>query len=261
MAGHSVIHHSVGNNGRNVRSDVRIIQALLNANAPIPMSLIPEDGLCGPATISAIRYIQRRFLHSSDPDGRVDPTGPTLRFLADPGKVATPPPATGSIAWGAKVSPEFKAKVIKICTNLAMDPNFLMSAMAFESGESFSPSVKNPSSSATGLIQFMATTATGLGTTTAKLAAMTAVDQLDYVEKYFTPYKGRLATIEDTYMVILWPKAVGEDNSYVLFSKPSNAYTQNAGLDADKDGDITKAEAAARVKAKLTKGLGSGYLG
>jgi len=245
----------------NLPSDVKVVQALLNANLTIPLSLLALDGICGPATIFAIRKIQRRYLNSKAPDGRVDPGGPTLHFLTDPGRIAIPAPATGAIAWGAKVSPEFKAKLIKICANLGVDPNFLMSAMAFESGESFSPSVKNKVSGATGLIQFMPSTASGLSTTTAKLAAMTAVDQLDYVEKYFNPYKGRLNTIEDTYMAILWPKAIGEANSYVCFSSPSKAYDQNAGLDADGDGKVTKAEAAAKVKAKLAKGLQAGYVG
>src|SRR5437870_8368144 len=38
------------------------------------------------------------------------------------------------IAWGKKVSAEFKAKVIAICNGLACDPNYLMAAMAFETG-------------------------------------------------------------------------------------------------------------------------------
>jgi hypothetical protein len=58
-----------------------------------------------------------------------------------------------------------------------------MAAMAFETGETFSPSIKNKASGATGLIQFMRSTAKGSGTTTAALAEMTAVDQLDFVEK------------------------------------------------------------------------------
>jgi len=33
------------------------------------------------------------------------------------------------------------------------------------------------------------------------------------------------------------------------------AYEQNAGLDSNKDGKVTKQEAAAKVKAKLAKGL------
>ena len=90
---------------------------------------------------------------------------------------------------------------------------------------------------------------------------MTAVDQMVYVEKYFNPYKNMLKTIEDVYMAILWPAAIGKANSWVLFSKPSVHYDRNSGLDTNKDGSVTKEEAAAMVKAKLLKGRGAGYFG
>lgn len=164
------------------------------------------------------------------------------------------------LAWGKKVSDKFRQRVIEIAESLGTDPNFLMACMAFESGESFSPSVKNAAGSgATGLIQFMPSTAQALGTTTAKLGAMSAVQQLDYVEKYFKPSKGKLKSLEDVYMAILWPAAVGKPMSYVLFSKSDTAhpkrYIQNAGLDFNRDGIVTKAEAAAKVRKKLEKGL------
>ncbi len=166
------------------------------------------------------------------------------------------------IAWGAKVSADFKKKVLEISTHLGVDPDYLMACMAFESGESFSPSKANAAGSgATGLIQFMPATARALGTTTAALAKMTAVEQLDYVEKYFDPYRNRLKTLDDVYMAILWPAAIGRPDSYALFRSPSTAYTQNAGLDANKDGIVTKAEAAARVRAELHKGEQAGFVG
>ena len=45
------------------------------------------------------------------------------------------------IAWGKspKITPAFKAKVLTISSNLGCDPSHLMSAMAFETGETFSP--------------------------------------------------------------------------------------------------------------------------
>jgi peptidoglycan hydrolase-like protein with peptidoglycan-binding domain len=147
---------------------------------------------------------------------------------------------------------EFRQKVIQIATNLEIDPNFLMAIMSFESGASFSPAKKNAAGSgAIGLIQFMPSTAKALGTTTAQLAAMTAVRQLDFVEKYFMPFKGRLKTIEDAYMAVLFPKAIGKGSSFVLFTRPSKQYTQNRGLDLDGNGVITVAEAASRVKQRL----------
>lgn len=142
-----------------------------------------------------------------------------------------------------------------------MDPNHLMAAMAFETGERFSPSIRNPRSSATGLIQFMASTAKSLGTTTAKLAAMSVEEQLAYVGKYFRPWRGRLKTLSDVYMAILWPRAIGRPESYVLWPKGTPAYAVNRGLDANRDGAVTKGEAAAKVNAKLVKGLSEQWRG
>ena len=165
------------------------------------------------------------------------------------------------LAWGAKVSAKFRERVRDIADGLGCDPSFLMAAMAFETGETFSPSITNAAGSgAIGLIQFMPSTATGLGTTTERLATMTAERQLDYVESYFASSKGKLDTLEDVYMKILWPAAIGRSDTYVLFSKPSIQYTQNRGLDGNGDGAVTKAEAAAPVRNKLVKGLKSPYV-
>jgi hypothetical protein len=111
------------------------------------------------------------------------------------------------------------------------------------------------------LIQFMPKTAKSLGTTIDDLAAMSAVDQLDFVEKYLRPFKKKMRTLSDVYMIILFPAAVGRPEAHVLFKRPSKAYAQNKGLDANKDGQVTKGEAAAKVQAKLVKGLGKSLRG
>jgi hypothetical protein len=165
------------------------------------------------------------------------------------------------IAWGKKVSAPFKAKLIDISTGVGCDPSHLMAAMAFETGERFTPDVRNPVSGATGLIQFMPFTAHALGTTTDALARMTAVDQLDVVKTYLSPYKGRMHTVSDVYMTILWPAAVGKPEAFVLFAAPSKAYAQNAPLDVNRDGQVTKGEAASKVQQKLDKGLGAALRG
>lgn len=165
------------------------------------------------------------------------------------------------IAWGKKVGAAFKKKILLISGNLGCDPSHLMAAMAFETGETFSPSIQNPKSKATGLIQFMPNTAMALGTTIGALKAMSAVQQLDYVEKYLSPYKNKMLSLSDVYMTILWPKGVGKPESYILFKHPSKAYVQNKGLDVNKDLVVTKGEAAAKVQQKLSKGLGNTFRG
>lgn len=135
--------------------------------------------------------------------------------------------------------------------------NDLIGCMAWESAETFSPSIKNAAGSgATGLIQFMPATARGMGTTVEKLAAMSQIEQLSYVYKYFLPQKGKLRNLGDVYMTILWPAGVGKDDSYVLWarSKKPTTYRQNIGLDVNKDGVITRAECVAKVTERYNKG-------
>ena len=63
-----------------------------------------------------------------------------------------------------------------------------------------------------------------------------------------------MKTLEDVYMAILWPAAIGKPDDHVLFAAPGRTYDQNRGLDRDRDGRVTKREAAAAVSAKLAKG-------
>jgi hypothetical protein len=191
-----------------------------------------------------------------------EPAGPTelaVPFEPEPstsvaGLAPAAPVPAGGLAWGARVSPTFRDEVRAMCGRLGCAPDHLMAAMAFESVETFSPAVRNQLSGATGLIQFMPETARQLGTNLEELSALTAEDQLQYVEKYFQPFRGKLTSLEDIYMAILWPRAVGQPNDYVLFAEGSIQYTQNAKLDDDGDGYITKAETASLVNSKLVKG-------
>ena len=159
------------------------------------------------------------------------------------------------IAWGSKVSPLFRERVWWIADTLRLNPDDLMACIAFESGRTFKATVRNAAGSgAIGLIQFMPNTAVSLGTSTTKLAGMTAEDQLNFVYRYLRPYAGKLNSVEDLYMSILWPKAVGQPLDYPLFTG-GISYRQNSGLDSNKDGKVTKREAAAKVRKVLEEGL------
>ena len=170
--------------------------------------------------------------------------------------------STLDIAWSAKVSPEFVAEVKKLVVELGMTypdaASDLMCCMAFETGETFSPSVKSPVSSATGLIQFMDATAKEMGTTTAALAKMSAEEQLRvYVRKYFMKYKGKLKNLGDIYMAILWPAGIGKPDDHVLWDTATRPkqYLANKGLDIDKDGDITRSECLKKINEKKVRGM------
>ena len=90
---------------------------------------------------------------------------------------------------------------------------------------------------------------------------MTAENQLDFVAKYLSPFRGKAKTLSDVYMTILYPIAVGKPEAAVLFSKPAKTYVQNKGLDTNEDGVVTKGEAAFLVDKKLSKGLSTEFIG
>ena len=134
----------------------------------------------------------------------------------------------------------FIAKVRTISEKLAIDPNWLMAIMYFESAGTFSPSITNPIG-AVGLIQFMPATAKSLGTTSTSLKSMTAVNQLDYVYKYFLPYKSKITNYIDTYFAVFFPLAIGKDDEWIIQTSgisSSLIAKQNPAFDTNKDGKI-----------------------
>ena len=139
----------------------------------------------------------------------------------------------------------FLAKVNDICQKLNIKADWLMAVMAFESG--INHTKVNSVSGATGLIQFMPSTANGLGTTTAALKAMTNVQQLDYVYKYLSKYANKVKCFTDTYLTVFYPSAVGKADSYVIGATGSAIANQNPAF-KNSEGAVT----VGSVKAYMT---------
>lgn len=150
---------------------------------------------------------------------------------------------------------EFVAKVVTISNRLGINPNWLMIVMKFESAGTFSPTVKNPGSEAYGLIQFTANGVSGLGVTLAQLRAMDAVTQLDWVEKYLNPYKGKMTDLYNLYLAVFAPAYIGRPDAQKVYASPSQSYTANKALDTNNDGVITVGE----IKQVITRYIPSGY--
>lgn len=150
---------------------------------------------------------------------------------------------------------EFQSGVYAMADRLGVQASDLFAIMDFETGGTFNPGQRNTAGSgATGLIQFMPSTAAGLGTTTDQLAKMSRVQQLQYVEQYLRNTGIQPgASLSDLYMSVLFPAAIGKSDDFVLFGNGAmsgfggRAYDQNRGLDKDGDGSITKGEAAVKV--------------
>jgi len=143
---------------------------------------------------------------------------------------------------------EFGNKVISIAQKLGVPAAALMIVMNNESG--LNSAIKNPNSSASGLIQFIESTAKELGTTTAKLRAMSNVEQLDYVYKYMNTYKGKLKDTADVYLAVFFPVALYKNLDWEF---PNWAVVGNPIFDINKDGTLTKQEFKNYVYNKYKK--------
>lgn len=160
-----------------------------------------------------------------------------------------------------KVGSEFINRVNLIANQLETDPRFLISVMSFETGDTFDPCARNSRSTATGLIQFIETTANNLEEGLhARLCTMSAVEQLEYVQKYYESCgdcQGNLDSIEKAYTAVFSGR-VREGNE-VIYSSPSNEYNANRELDTrlgNGDGRITVSEVAFPVKTKYRQYFG-----
>ncbi|MED9962193.1 MAG: transglycosylase SLT domain-containing protein [Bacteroidales bacterium] len=137
----------------------------------------------------------------------------------------------------------FLDKVEEISRKLMIAPEWLMAVMYKES--KLNHKAVNSTSGATGLIQFMPSTAQGLGTSTTALKNMSNIEQLDYVYKYYRPYVTKLNSYPDLYLATFFPKALSKSDDYVMQTSSLSASTiarQNPAIDLNKDGKITVAE-------------------
>lgn len=139
----------------------------------------------------------------------------------------------------------FEEKVTQISARLGVDPNWLMLVMSIESG--LDSTAVNKTTGATGLIQFMPSTAKQYKVTLAALKAMSNIQQLDYVEKYLSAYKGKIKSFLDLYLAVFFPLEIGKPLDTVVQTAHLSAgliAKQNSGYDLRHDGKITLDEIA-----------------
>jgi hypothetical protein len=154
----------------------------------------------------------------------------------------------GKTLWQSK---EFSEKTKQVADRLGIPTSYLKTIFFAESG--CNPKAVNRAGGATGLIQFMPRTATGLGTSVAELRSMSGVDQLNYVEKYFSGYKGTFQSVEHMYLYTFYPAAMPHinDPSYVFGAERGDAYAQKlASVNRYKGTYATMSEFKQRVSKK-----------
>lgn len=78
------ISGSVGKDARNIKNDVKLVQAALNLVKHGNYRLsnrIEINGKMGADTVAAIEHFQRTVAGATSPDGRIDTTGKTIQLL------------------------------------------------------------------------------------------------------------------------------------------------------------------------------------
>jgi len=129
---------------------------------------------------------------------------------------------------------DFNVKLKKVADALGVDEAHLRKIIKFETAGTFSPSSHDPWNVSVGLIGFTERTARGLGTSKAALAKMTAVEQLDYVYKFYK--KNGLKPGSDVgtmYMLTFMPAYAYAPDSKVL-GKKGGGMLDNTGLSMHK---------------------------
>jgi hypothetical protein len=246
--------------------DLAGVQTRLNqlgANPPLVV-----DGKTGPKTKAAIVAFQQA--NGLSPDGVVGPlTLAKLGLSEGPAASSTVPPSStsGKVAVPAfpgfaRLSRSDQQAFVKAAQFIAPGepnaPTWLAAIIDFESNRTWNPSVRNPTSGATGLIQFLPKAWGAVSAnwpTTDQLAQMTFAQQLEYVKKYFVEIsrtQGKIRSLADMYLSVFSPKGVGQSPNTVLYSAGQAGYDQNIGLDHGGKGFITVGDVASTPAARLS---------
>lgn len=163
-----------------------------------------------------------------------------------------------NIVYANKIPTTDLLKVVEVSDKLGIHPNWLMSVMNFESG--LKPNSVNPIGSV-GLIQFTRDkkgveykTINGVRYMLSDLQKMSFSQQMNVVYEYYKPFRGKILSFLDLYMVTFFPLALGKSNDYVLQTSGLSASLiakQNPVFDTNKDSKITKGEVLEFWKKKL----------
>jgi hypothetical protein len=133
----------------------------------------------------------------------------------------------GYLRWERLLqNPEFSAKLTQVASAIWANRSDLIKVMKAESA--LDPRAVNPQTNATWLIQFMPRTAEWLWTSVGHIRAMSAVEQLNYVERYFKQNSmwTSLDSIEKLYQAVFYPLSLTKWPNFVFGSERSSSYAR-----------------------------------
>ena len=166
---------------------IKELQNLLNARG----AGLKVTGTLDTATADAVKKYYPQMAHLVDmPDKpSTDTTKPTTQSTKEPTAKTTSTPSrqpsskTSTNKGNAFGDKEFVTKLKRIANSLRIDPDDLAAIIHVESRGR--PDAVNKFDVSVGLIGFTKKTAESLGTTKEDLRRMPAIEQLDYVEKFY----------------------------------------------------------------------------
>jgi len=153
------------------------------------------------------------------------------------------------------LSPENAELIEEFAAAWGLMPSWVAKVIYLETAGTFSTTISNPTTGATGWFQFMPQTALSLGTNVAEIKQMSASEQLRLFEAYLESIgkdAGEIKSESDLYFAIFFPAAIGRPDDWVLQTSSLSASriaTANKGFDVNKDSKITVKE----VKEYLQK--------
>lgn len=142
----------------------------------------------------------------------------------------------------AGVKRVLETKIVATASRNAQKPSVrteLAWVIEVETAHTWRPDIVNPTSRATGLIQFMPDTAKSLGTTVEALAVMSRTEQAEWVQKYFNKVVKDAIYVGDVYMMVAAPAFTGQPDDTVVYAKGTKAWEQNPAWHPAGGGDIT----------------------
>lgn len=192
------LHHTVKKKGHKLGIDPQ--KFYVDGSAPPPGTFSTPTSPTTPASSS-----------KTSTTAPIGTPAPVKSYSALPSNVANNPGYKKFVS-----DPKVVKRTNEICAELGINPIDLYIVMYAES--KFDTKARNWKSKtqATGLIQFTKSTAIDLGTTVDAIYNMNALQQLEYVRKYFLPKKGMLKNVYELYSHTFVPISVGKPMNWVF---------------------------------------------
>lgn len=145
------------------------------------------------------------------------------------------PDSTAGLTGDALLyNPQFKERAQQIANKIGVSLSDLYAIFKMEGVKNgkVDASAINPTSGASGLIQWMPRYAPK-GTTIEEVRKMTGLQQLEYVDKHFSPWAGKIHTFADLYRTVFFPASIGKGKDYIFGSQDGKAALyakENSGI-------------------------------